>query len=49
MRAVVIAEVWGREWKTNRGKPKCLLKFGNKSLLQWTVEGLDMQDVKIFG
>ena len=42
MRAVVIAAGMGKRMgKLTEAKPKCLLKFGNKSLLQWTVEGLE--------
>ena len=43
MRAVVIAAGMGKRMgKLTEAKPKCLLKFGDKSLLQWTVEGLAM-------
>ena len=42
MRALVIAAGMGKRMgKLTESKPKCLLKFGSKSLLQWTIEGLE--------
>tara|TARA_X000000950_G_scaffold167153_1_gene204112 strand:- start:1825 stop:2604 length:780 start_codon:yes stop_codon:yes gene_type:complete len=41
MRALVIAAGMGRRMgKLTKAKPKCLLSFGNKTLLEWTIEGL---------
>ena len=41
MRALVIAAGMGRRMgNLTKAKPKCLLSFGNKTLLEWTIEGL---------
>lgn len=42
MRAIVIAAGMGKRMgKLTKSTPKCLLKFNNKSLLKWTIEGLE--------
>ena len=42
MRAVIIAAGMGKRMGSlTKTVPKCLLNFSNKSLLEWTIEGLE--------
>ena len=42
MRAIVIAAGMGKRMgKLTQSIPKCLLKFNDKSLLTWTIDGLE--------